>query len=360
MATLSDGRIFVIGGSWSGELGGKNGEIFNTTTNAWTLLPGCLVAPMLTDDSQGVYRQDNHGWLFGWKNGYIFQAGPSKAMNWYSTTGTGGQVGAGVRGTDADAMNGNAIMYDAVAGKILTVGGAPDYQDNNATSNANLITIGTPGQAVTVQSLQPMSFTRAFHESVVLPDGTVFVTGGQPYPVPFTDSGWVAIPELWNPTTLKFTQLNPMAIPRTYHSWALLLPDATVINGGGGLCGAGCATNHFDAQIFRPPYLFTSSGALATRPVINSVSSTSVPVGGKFTINMNSAVTSFSLIRFGSNTHTVNTDQRRIPLTTTASGNTYTATLPTDPGVALPGYYMLYGINSAGVPSISTTILITI
>ena len=36
---------------------------------------------MLTADAQGVYRQDNHGWLFGWKNGYVFQAGPSKAMN---------------------------------------------------------------------------------------------------------------------------------------------------------------------------------------------------------------------------------------------------------------------------------------
>jgi galactose oxidase len=80
--TLSDGRTFVIGGSWSGGHGGKNGEIYNPTTNSWSLLSGCPVAPMLTADAGGVFRQDNHGWLFAWKSGSVFQAGPSKAMNW--------------------------------------------------------------------------------------------------------------------------------------------------------------------------------------------------------------------------------------------------------------------------------------
>ena len=48
-------------------------------------------------------------------------------MNWYGTTGDGSQTGAGNRASDADSMCGNAIMYDAVAGKILTLGGAPAY-----------------------------------------------------------------------------------------------------------------------------------------------------------------------------------------------------------------------------------------
>ena len=184
MTTLSDGRIFVIGGSWSGGYGGKNGEIYDTTTNTWTLLPGCPVAPMLTHDAQGIYRQDNHGWLFGWKSGYVYQAGPSSTMNWYGTSGTGSQVTAGVRAQDPDAMNGNAVMYDAVAGKILTVGGAPNYQNNAATANAHVITIDTPGTVSSVQKIGSMAYARAFHNSVVLPDGTVIVLGGQPYPVP--------------------------------------------------------------------------------------------------------------------------------------------------------------------------------
>lgn len=131
-ATLSNGDIFVIGGSWSGGQGGKNGEIFNGQT--WSKLTGCPVAPMLTNDAQGIFRQDNHAWLFGWKNGFVFQGGPSKAMNWYGTSGTGSQTAAGNRGTDGDRMTGSAVMYDAVNGKIFTAGGSPSYQNSNAVA----------------------------------------------------------------------------------------------------------------------------------------------------------------------------------------------------------------------------------
>ena len=101
--TASDGRTFTIGGSWSGGYGGKNGEIYDPSKNTWTLLSGCPVAPMLTADAAGIYRADNHAWLFGWKNNSVFQAGPSKAMNWYGLTGSGSQTAAGTRGDDSDA-----------------------------------------------------------------------------------------------------------------------------------------------------------------------------------------------------------------------------------------------------------------
>jgi galactose oxidase len=169
--TLSDTRIFTIGGSWSGGEGGKNGEIYNVTSNAWSLLTGAPVAPMLTADQQGVYRQDNHGWLFAWKNNYVFQAGPSKAMNWYGTTGNGSQTSAGTRASDTDSMCGNAVLYDAVAGKILTVGGSPNYQDAYATTNAHVITIGTPPAVPTVATIGNMAYARAFANGVVLPNG---------------------------------------------------------------------------------------------------------------------------------------------------------------------------------------------
>lgn len=65
--------------------------------------------------------------LFGWKGATIFQAGPSKAMNWYGTNGTGSHGAAGPRVGDGDAMCGNAVMYDATAGKILVIGGSIDY-----------------------------------------------------------------------------------------------------------------------------------------------------------------------------------------------------------------------------------------
>ena len=373
--TLSNGKIFTIGGSWSGSGGLRNGEIFNGT---WNKLDGCPVTPMLTQDkdvsTNGVnWRRDNHGWLFGWKDGSVFQAGPSRAMNWYgTTTATGSQVGAGDRLGDADAMNGNAVMYDAVAGQILTVGGAPNYENKTgvnyvtiATTNANIITINATNTLVQTESVAHMAYPRAFHNSVVLPDGSVFVTGGMQYPKPFQDDHSAFAPELWNSTTRTFTTMNPMSIPRNYHSVALLLPDATVFTAGGGLCygpASSCTTNHFDAEIFSPPYLFNTDGSAASRPKLTSVSSLSVRVGTSLTISSDSEIKQFSLVRFASATHSVNTDQRRIPIQPVGTGqaNTYTVPIPSDAGVALPGYWMLFGINAAGVPSLATTVQIRI
>ena len=82
-----------------------------------------------------------------------------------------------------------------------------------------------------------MTYARAFGNSVVLPNGKVFVTGGQPYPVPFTDTNAVLTPELWDPASQTFTILPPETNPRTYHSVALLMLDGRVFSGGGGLCG---------------------------------------------------------------------------------------------------------------------------
>lgn len=256
-------------------------------------------------------------------------------------------------------MCGDAVMYDAVAGKILTVGGSPDYQNSNATANAHIITIGTPPATPTVQTIGSMAYARAFANGVVLPDGTVLVVGGQVSAVPFSDATSQYVPELFNPVTSTFTQVAPISIPRNYHSVAILLFDGTVGSGGGGLCGT-CATNHFDMQIWNPPYLYTSSGALAPRPVINSISVASVAVGKTFSITTNVPCNTFSMIRMSSTTHTVNTDQRRIALTpTTTAGTTYTFTVPADPGVALPGHWMVWAM-AGGVPGVSQQLQVTL
>lgn len=76
-------------------------------------------------------------------------------------------------------------------------------------------------------------------------------------------------------------------------------------------------------------------------------------------MNTNTPVTSMSLIRYGSATHTVDTDQRRIPLTLTSAGtNSYKFTIPNDYGIAIPGYWMLFAMNANGVPSTSISIKI--
>ena len=280
-------------------------------------------------------------------------------MNWYGTAGAGSNTGAGVRGNDADSMCGNAVMYDATQGKILTVGGAPSYQSAQATAHAHIITLNSPNSIVAVQNINPMWFKRSFANSVVLPGGKVFITGGQSTAQPFSDATSQLQPELWDPVSTTFTKVAANTIPRNYHSTAILMADATVISGGGGLCGA-CATNHFDAQVYSPPYLFNADGSRAGRPIITNAPA-NAPISGTITLTTNVACTKFDIIRVSATTHTVNTDQRRIPLyPRTTNGFTYTLPLPTDPGIMVPGYYMLFAMNAQGTPSLAKFVYVPV
>ncbi|AIO69482.1 RICIN domain-containing protein [Burkholderia oklahomensis] len=359
---LSNGSVLTLGGSWSGGQGGKSAEVW-TNGGAWTVLPGVPETNVVGPDPQGIYRGDNHLWLFAQGNGAVFHAGPSSQMNWISTAGGGSIQSAGTRGVDPFSINGTASLYDV--GKILKAGGAKSYQQNGSittyASNSVYqidITRG-PNQPVSVQRLNGMTYQRAFANSVILPNGSVVLIGGQSVPMPFTDTTAIMVPEIWDPTTQRFNLLKPMQTPRTYHSTAILMPDGRVFAGGGGQCGAGCAMNHLNAEILTPPYLLNADGAPAQRPVIVSAPA-SAARGASIGVSTQGPVTSFVLMRLASVTHTTNNDQRRIPLAMTSSGGTdYRLAIPADAGVVLPGYYMLFALNAQGVPSVSTSIRIS-
>ncbi|CEI41770.1 Galactose oxidase [Fusarium venenatum] len=369
---LSDGRVFTIGGAYSGPRQGKNGEVYDPKTNKWTMLTGADVKPMLTTDHEGIWREDNHAWLFGWKKGSVFQAGPSTTQHWYSTKQKGSVRLSGKR-DDVNAMCGVFAMYDALNGKILTAGGAADYTNSNANKHAHITTIGEAYKPASVKRIADMAFPRGFGNAAVLPDGTVLVTGGQRRAMVFTNTDGILVPELYNPATNKWTQLAPHAVPRNYHSVSILLPDATVFIGGGGLCyvnkiggsSAGCdkTADHADGEIFQPPYLFNKDGSLAARPLISGLVQKGVKAGStlKFKVTNSSGKVTMSLVRMGSVTHSVNSDQRRVPLTNfSVKGNDYSVKLPSDNGILLPGYYYLFVMNAQGVPSMSKTVQIVL
>ncbi|KAF2820350.1 galactose oxidase [Ophiobolus disseminans] len=362
---LSNGKVFTIGGSWSGVDSNKTGEVYDPSANAWSLLPGADVAPMLTSDHEGKFREDNHAWLFAWRNGSVFQAGPSKAMNWYYTDGQGGVSPAGIRDSANDAMCGVNVMYDI--GKIFSAGGSQYYDEAPGLSVAHLISIDQVGAPAVVEKLPSMKYARAFANVVVLPDGKILVTGGQGYAKGFTDRDPVFAPEIFDPSTKKFTELAPDSIPRNYHSVAILLADGTVFSGGGGLCwddGTGAPSarcrntvDHPNGAIFTPPYLKTED----VRPVISGLSSTVTRPGGELraTIIGSAEGVTFSLIRIGSVTHNINSDQRRIPLVPeTIAGTEVVLRLPGDSGVVLPGYWYLFAVSAQGVPSIAKTVMV--
>ncbi|KAI1484417.1 hypothetical protein F5X96DRAFT_693030 [Biscogniauxia mediterranea] len=91
------------------------------------LLPGCDVEPMLTNDAGGVYRADNHAWLFAYKSNSIFQAGPSRKMNGYNVNGVSGSwTAAGMRASDPDSMCGDLTPLSTANAHLIELGAVGD------------------------------------------------------------------------------------------------------------------------------------------------------------------------------------------------------------------------------------------
>jgi galactose oxidase len=126
---------------------------------------------------------------------------------------------------------------------------------------------------------------------------------------------------------------------------------------GGGLCG-GCSADHLDFEVLTPPYLYNADGTTsATRPSIQSLSSSSAIAGSTVSVTMNTAGGhTFAMIKASAATHGVNNDQRRLPLQLVSqSSSTFSLLISANVNVALPGYYFLFAMNAAGVPSIGET-----
>jgi hypothetical protein len=350
---LADGSVMTLGGSWSGgTAGGKSAEIY-TPASGWRVLTGVPYDPYLLNGTYNGWQTDAHAAIIPTGNGRVLMAGPSPNMAWIDTRGNGSSTPAGRRGDDTPSLGGPVVMYDA--GKILKVGGAT--WNGNVPASAGAYLIDTTGATAAVKKLSPMAYPRMYANSVVLPNGQVLVVGGQTYVQEFSDSNAVLAPELWDPETETFTVLPPMAVARNYHSLAMLLPDGRVMSAGGGLCG--CAADKPNLQIMAPPYLFNSDGTPAARPAIVNAPAT-VGYGTTVTVDTDGAVSAFSMIRLGATTHTVNNDQRRVSLSfVPGAGNSHQVAIPSNPGILVPGQWMLFAMNANGVPSVAKIVTVS-
>src|SRR5262249_61957554 len=104
----------------------------------------------------------------------------------------------------------SAAMY--LPGQILKSGTAADSGtsgDAAATAFALDMTQLTPAW----RQVSSMAAPRAFHNTTLLPDGTVLVTGGGTTLDGHDTTKAVYSPELWNPARATGTTLPPASVP---------------------------------------------------------------------------------------------------------------------------------------------------
>ena len=377
---LADGRMFVAGGSVDNvnPFGTKNTSIYDPFANTWTTLPEMAQArwypttTVLSDGNVLVVSGENHHahrsllpqvwqteagsyrnltsaekwlplypWMYLAPNGKVFNAGPNGWTSYLDTNGTGTWDPPIARSNFGDrdigeGTYGSSAMYRD--GKILIMGGS-----DPATATAEVIDLNAA--MPTWRYVAPMASPRKQHVATILPDGKVLVVGGHSGPGKDNPAYPVYPAELWDPATETWTTLASMATYRGYHSSAFVLPDGRVVSAGGEDVGA-------NAEIFSPPYLFRGS-----RPRI-AAAPDRVSYGQTFSVSSPDAasVARVTLLRLPSITHGFDQNQRFAELTFSRGAGGLSATAPTDPNLAPAGHYMLYLLNSAGVPSVAKII----
>ena len=364
---LSDGTLFVAGGHIQNYVGLATATAYDAAANAWRYLPpmnagrwyptvtalpngdvlvvsgdvdttiGVNTLPQVFQASTGTWRDltsaqlgmDLYPQMLLAPNGQVFNAGPSTVTRYLDTSGTGAWTVVANR-PGSDRTYGSAVMYEP--GKVLVMGGG-----DPPTNTAAVIDLNQPSPAW--RAVGSMTYARRQLNAALLPDGKVLVTGGTSGPGFNDATSPVFAAEMWNPATEAWTVMASATIPRLYHSTALLLPDGRVLSTGG--------NGYPQTEMYSPPYLFNGA-----RPTITSVPST-IDYAQSFVISTPDAASigKVTLIRLPSVTHAFNQSQRLNNLVFSKQTGTVTAVAPSAAALAPPGRYMVFVLNTAGVPS---------
>jgi hypothetical protein len=387
MVTLPDGRVFVDGGNlqydpFHGQLrtaafdpnAGLFTDLENMAHGRWyptvtELGDGRIMAfsglteTGATNTAVELYSPGT-GWSqeypAGWTpplyprmhllpNGTVFYSGSSRASRifnpstrtWSSTTATTNYAGTRTYGTSVLLPLSPADGYRA---RVMIFGGG-----NPSTATTEVI---EPLAATPAWSFGPaMSQPRIEMNATILPNGKILAVGGS---LNDEDTATASLnADLYDPATNAFSSAGANVYPRLYHSGSLLLPDATVALLGGNPV-RGSYEGHI--EIYSPAYLFNADGTRAARPGISGVSTAAVDLGSTFQVFTTDAasVGSVVLVRPGAPTHAFDMDQRLVMLNFSAGANTLDVTAPPNGNIAPPGFYMLFLLNRAGVPSVAS------
>ncbi|QKT04153.1 DUF1929 domain-containing protein [Ectothiorhodospiraceae bacterium 2226] len=373
--TLPDGKALIVSGvrRWwfaglprlSGRVN-KTQEIFDPDTNR-------LSPPQHFLDDVGLYPFVHvlpGGYLFVHyrdttrlrdlhRNRWLPQTFHTVPVNSDGSRGTHTYDGTGacaVLPLDAD---GNDPHKPGVV-RILLVGGSTDAKPSSgspATDVAQVFEfVRERPQESGWRATARLHHRRFMSDATLLPNGQVLVSGGAGRGRQGHSHNGVREAELFDPADETFGRAAEAAVDRLYHSTALLMPDARVLQAGSTghewPADADSEANDLSLELYTPPYC-RHDAPVPHGPRIRRAPST-LGYATRVTVETPDAdsVVSVALLRTGSVTHTLNMDQRCVMLPIVSrTSEALTVTTPRDGWVAPPGPYMLFLIAAEGCVS---------
>jgi hypothetical protein len=338
IVALPAGEMLVLGGREDPKAPAPTPEVF-TRNVGWRTLWGAT-----SDAAFGGIDNWYYPRSFVAPNGKVFVLGHDGNMFFLDAAGNGTitQLTQQTLGRRGESITLPTLMF--APGRLLSL-----------RAQQKVVVVDLNGPQPMVTPTADISQRRYWSNATVLPNGKVLLTGGSAVANQLTGVAYAA--EIWDPATGQWTLGANAAKARLYHSTALLLPDGSVLTAAGGATGP---VNNLNAEIYYPPYLYDASGQPAARPsLVTAPGSVQLSLNQPFAVTVGSAapISRVTLVRTGATTHSFDSGQRFLELGFTQAGQTLTITLPTmNPNVAVPGYYMLFVFDQAGVPSVAKII----
>ncbi|GAA2945594.1 galactose oxidase-like domain-containing protein [Kitasatospora cinereorecta] len=346
---LDDGRVLAVSGLDDvGEILAGGNEIYDPRTKKW---------------SKGPFRYfPTYPALFLTKGGKLFYPGANAGYGpadkgrvpglWDPEKNTFTEVG-GL--TDADELETAAALMlpPAQDQKVMVLGGGGVGESGRSTARTAVADL-TKARPVFERGPDLPQGTR-YLNSVLMPDDTVFTTGGSR---DYRGRGASNIlkAQFYDPATGRLTAAADPTVGRNYHSEALLLPDGRVATFGsdslyGDKANTRLGTFEQRMEVYTPPALHRGNGV---RPVIGK-GPESVARGGSasYAVEGSERIATARLMRPSAVTHTTDVEQRSVELGLKRKPGRVTVTVPEDPALVPPGWYMLFLTDTRGTPSVA-------
>ena len=350
---LADNRVVITSGIDETGTNAINNVVEVLTPDANINGIGTLAA-VGTHNSSGLYPLQ-----FLLPSGQMLEAGPDAASSFQLNPATW-NWSALPRMTSDHYYLGNGVSYTdaSVTPNRQTIMVAGGYNYNPPATNAPITANEWLDGFNPATGWRPYpKWQQARHNAntVMLPDGKLLTVGGNKGVYGYEDPEFST--EMYSKatgdTTGTWQFMAPHTIQAAYHSTAILLPDATVLLSQDDMDYSAQAAFQHKAQVYSPPYLFKGA-----QPIINSAPTTAA-WGQSFVVSTNRNVTGAVLVAPGATTHGNDMHQRVIKLKVATRTNGLTVTVPTSGGLVPPGYYMLFVLDSVGIPSVAKFVRIT-
>lgn len=346
LAELGNGMVMAMSGlNGQGQIT-VNSELFNPSSRRWA--PGPVhgfptyPATFLTENGQLFFTGSNSGY------------GPTTAAwrtpgFWNVRTNIFRPV-PGLADPQDLETSASVLLPPAQKQTLMVLGGGGVGQSDSSTARTALIDVAAPDPHW-VKGPDLAQPTR-YPITVLLPADEVLVTGGSRYYRGMHGSD-NRDTRIYHVATNSFSWAASSITGRDYHSGGLLLPDGSVLTlGGNPLYGnqedTTPQTFNQEIDVYDPPYMFRGA-----RPRIVTVPAI-LKRRHSYLIKVSpaSSIQHLRLMRPDNPTHVTDVNERSIavPFTPSVHGG-LKVTIPSNPDLIPPSYYMLFAVNSQGIPS---------